>query len=68
MPVFLAVTPAGAPVHAAQPRSPLCPVDHPSSAGPPTSNTRVGVAMQAQVNGDTTCLIRLNGVGAPTGA
>ena len=33
-----------------------------------TSNTRVGVAMQAQVNGDTTCLIRLNGVGAPTGA
>jgi len=39
-PVFLAVTPAGAPVHAAQPRSPLSPVDHPSSAGPPTSYTR----------------------------
>ena len=39
-PVFLALTPAGAPVHAAQPRSPLCPVDHPSSTGPPTSYTR----------------------------
>lgn len=33
-----------------------------------TSNTRIGAAMQAQINGDTTCLIRLNGVSAPTGA
>lgn len=33
-----------------------------------TSNTRIGSALQAQINGDTTCLIRLSGAPAPTGA
>ncbi len=33
-----------------------------------TSNTRIGVAMQAQASGDTAGQVRLNGAAAPTGA
>jgi predicted RecA/RadA family phage recombinase len=33
-----------------------------------TSNTRIGCAMQAQASGDTTGLVRLNGIATPTGA
>ncbi len=33
-----------------------------------TSNTRIGFAMQAQASGDTTGLVRLNGIATPTGA
>jgi predicted RecA/RadA family phage recombinase len=33
-----------------------------------TSNTRIGIAVQAQASGDTTGVVRLNGVAAPTGA
>lgn len=33
-----------------------------------TSNTRIGCAMQAQASGDTSGLVRLNGIATPTGA
>lgn len=33
-----------------------------------TSNTRIGVATAAAASGDTTGKVRLNGMGAPTGA
>lgn len=33
-----------------------------------TSNTRIGVAAAAAASGDTTGVVRLNGMGAPTGA